>query len=535
MAEITPYLLYLLLAATLGPLLFGYHLAELNAPQEVITCAKKSIKATTALDRLKAEFREHIYDGAGRATTALVGAEDGYASALPQCIEMDATQLGVVSSMFTLGGLIGALAAGPITAKAGRVRTMLLSAVAATIGPVFEAAAPNIGVMALGRFISGLGAGGAMVVVPIYIFDIAPPGRKGFFGSFTQVMVNMGILITQVLGYFLSKGQMWRIILGVGGAIALVQAVSLAVGGQESPKWMADNGRPSRAKRVLRMLRGHEADIDAEVAGWGPMEQDLEDEEETLLATEDVVHHPPPNTEDHEGSERDASPLKHGAQTVAREILGPIAVLKHPNTRPAVFAVAMIMIAQQLTGINSIVMYGVALLSDLLAANSALLNVGVSALNVIITSSAAPLVERLGRKTCLLMSITGMGTSSALLAIGIMRAIPLLSAVAVLTFVSSFGLGLGPVPFILASELVGPEAVGATQSWALAANWIATFVVAQFFPMVNEALGKGQVYFIFLGFAIVSGAFVAWYVPETKGKRDVDEVWGRRKESGRED
>ncbi|KAK3076427.1 hypothetical protein LTS18_013033 [Coniosporium uncinatum] len=119
-----------------------------------------------------------------------------------------------------------------------------------------------------------------------------------------------------------------------------------------------------------------------------------------------------------------------------------------------------------------------------------------------------------------------MGVSSLLLAIGIIRSITILSAIAVLTFVSSFGLGLGPVPFILSSELVGPEAVGATQSWALAANWIATFVVAQFFPIVNESLGKGKVYFIFAGLAAFFFGFTAWWVPETKGKASVEEVWG---------
>jgi len=194
-----------------------------------------------------------------------------------------------------------------------------------------------------------------------------------------------------------------------------------------------------------------------------------------------------------------------------------------------------LMIAQQLAGINSIVMYGVSLLSDLLAANSGLLNVGVAALNVIITFSAAPLTDKLGRKPCLLLSITGMGTSSVLLAVGIMRSIPILSVIAVVSFVASFGLGLGPVPFILSSELVGAEAVGATQSWALAANWIATFVVAQFFPLLNEKLGKGQVYFIFAGFALIFGVFTALWVPETKGKSDADEVWGRKKSQARED
>ena len=88
------------------------------------------------------------------------------------------------------------------------------------------------------------------------------------------------------------------------------------------------------------------------------------------------------------------------------------------------------------------------------------------------------------------------------------------------------------MPFMIASELVGQEAVGATQSWCLAANYIATFVVAQFFPIVNTALNKalggtGWVYFLFALLAGLSFGFVSWRVPETKGKKDADEVWGR--------
>ena len=173
-------------------------------------------------------------------------------------------------------------------------------------------------------------------------------------------------------------------------------------------------------------------------------------------------------------------------------------------------------------GLNSIVMYGVSLLAGLLKSNSALLNLAVSALNIIVTAGCAPLVDKLGRKTCLLNSLTGMGISSLLLAIGIMKSISVLSAVAVLLFVSSFALGLGPVPFILASELVGPDAVGATQSIALAANWIATFAVAQFFPLASEKL-HGKVYFIFAALSAFFFVFISWFVPETKGKKNADE------------
>ncbi|KAK4982888.1 Bifunctional purine biosynthesis protein PurH [Elasticomyces elasticus] len=493
--DLTPYFIYLLFISTLGPALFGYHIAELNAPQDVITCTKKSISTAASLN-------------------------------LPQCIPMNPTEIGLVSSIFTLGGLIGALGAGPFSASYGRLKTMLGATPLFIVGAVFEALAINIPFMVVGRFISGLGAGVAVVAVPIYISEIAPPHEKGFFGAFTQVMINFGIFITQLLGYFLSKGQYWRIILGVGGAIGVLQAIGLAVGGAESPKWMADQGMPSMAKRVLRRMRGHAADIEEEVQGWGVESgKDLDEEEQTLLTNED---HMSTHSSSDSSSLAGSSSSNKGVKAIKRQTLGVFAILRHPDTSPAVIAVVGVMVAQQLCGINSIVMYGVSLLSDLLAANSALLNVAVAAVNTLVTIAFAPLLDKIGRKTCLLLSITGMGINSLLLAIGIGKHIPVLSAVAVLLFVASFGLGLGPVPFILSSELVSPEAVGATQSWALAANWIATFVVAQFFPMVNAKLGEGRVYYLFFAMAVLFGGFVAWWVPETKGKSDIDEIWGRK-------
>lgn len=181
---------------------------------------------------------------------------------------MSPTEWGVVGSTYTLGGLIGALSAGPLAGRYGRHRTMQLTTIFFSLGPVFEALTPNIGVMALGRLISGIGAGGAVVVVPIYISEIAPPAEKGFFGALTQIMCNVGILLTQLLGYFLSRGQYWRIILAVGGFIGVAQSLGLLLA-VESPKYLADRGDVIQAKRLLRKMRGHGYDIDEEVSGWG--------------------------------------------------------------------------------------------------------------------------------------------------------------------------------------------------------------------------------------------------------------------------
>lgn len=205
-----------------------------------------------------------------------------------------------------------------------------------------------------------------------------------------------------------------------------------------------------------------------------------------------------------------------------------LGVIADPTYRPAIIAVIAVMVTQQFTGINSIIMYSVSLLSSILPTTAPILTVIVSAINLIMTIVCAPLSDKLGRKKCLLFSTAGMGISSMLLAVGIAAGLKALSAIATLLFVASFAVGLGPVPFILAAELVGPEAVGATQSWALAASWVATFIVAQFFPALNEYMGgKGQVYWLFTGMAILLGSFISWWVPETKGKESMDEVWGR--------
>lgn len=395
---------------------------------------------------------------------------------------------------------MGALLAGPVATKRGRLFSMRLTTAVFILGPLGEALAPNIATISIGRFLSGIGAGAATVVGPIYIAEVAPPEGKAFYGAFTQIMTNMGIFLAQLLGYILSHGNLWRIILAVAGLIGALQLLGLLFV-PESPKWLAEHQHIPQARYVLQKIRGSGADIEAELKEWRA--EGATDEEAALLAS---------------------STRSRGDETNIT-ILG---ALKADKYRPAVIAVMVVMVAQQLTGINSVVMYSVSILSAILPTSAALITVGLSVVNVIVTTVCAPLGDTIGRKASLLLSIAGMGSCSVLLALGLTYGIKALSAVATLLFVASFGVGLGPIPFILASELVGPEAVGATQSCALAANWISTFLVAQFFPILNSAMGgKGRVYWIFAVMAVLLGSFIAWWLPETKGKANADEVWGR--------
>ncbi|RMZ84211.1 hypothetical protein DV738_g473, partial [Chaetothyriales sp. CBS 135597] len=470
-SQLTPYFLILVLTSTLGTLLFGFHLAELNAPQDVLTCVRSGV-GKQSLD-------------------------------LPECIPMTSVQLGLVSSIYTIGGLVGALPAGLITSKYGRIHPMRINTLISFVGALAEAFAPSIPVLAIGRFVSGLAAGSSTVIVPLYISEIAPPNQKGFWGAFTQVSTNSGIVVTQVIGYFLSHGQYWRVIFGTASIIAAIQffALFFAV---ESPIWAAENGQKEAAREALIRIRGEHPDLRREIDAARDAEGGGQPDEAQALLT---------------------SSNRPNQETRAKvQPIGFFEVVTRMEYLPAIIAVIATMFAQQLCGINSVVMYGVSLLATVLSAGSGLLNILISVLNVVSTTACAPLSDILGRKACILCSIAGMGTSSLLLGIGLRTETPILSAIAVLLFVASFGVGLGPVPYILASELVGPEAVGAVQSWAMAANWISTFLVAQFFPLLAEKMPKGAPYFLFAALAAFFFLFIAWWVPETKGKNNPDEI-----------
>ena len=502
-SAVTPYLLFLVISAALGPLQFGYHLvsslstcdselivplpqSELNAPEKVLRCLSHTAQGGSP------PFRDPN---------------------LPSCIPMTPAEFATVSSIYTLGGLVGALSAGPISSQRGRVLPMRITTPFHILGSLMEALAPNIAVIAIGRFLSGLASGAMLVVGPIYISEISPASAKGALGAMTQIFTNVGILISQVLGYFLSYDSMWRVVLGVAGALGALHLLCIMFA-IESPEWLGANGQSDKARRNIRRIRGGFIDP-GEARKWG-VPDDRDGEEQSLLRNQD--------------SSRTGPVKSDSAATI-----GILGVLRHPDHWYAIVAVVAVMLAQQLCGINSVIMYSVSFLSDLLPTEAGLITVAVGALNLVVTIVCSPLSDRLGRKTCLLLSIAGMGINSFILALSMMFKIKVLAGVATLLFVASFAVGLGPVPFILASELVGPEAVGATQSWALAANWVSTFLVAQFFPILNATLSEGRVFFVFTALAVVFFIFISWWVPESKGKRDADEVWGRESRLRRQD
>lgn len=146
------------------------------------------------------------------------------------------------------------------------------------------------------------------------------------------------------------------------------------------------------------------------------------------------------------------------------------------------------------------IFYSTSILADLLPDLSAWISVGISVVNLIVTLLAANLIDRTGRRNLLLFSLTGMCVASLALALGINHNLKALSAVAATMIIASFALGLGPIPFLLISEYFEVDVVGLAQSTGLSINWVATFCIGLFFPLMRRQLG-GSSFFVFSAIA----------------------------------
>ncbi|CAZ81711.1 unnamed protein product [Tuber melanosporum] len=286
------------------------------------------------------------------------------------------------------------------------------------------------------------------------------------------------------------KNGQWRFILLIGGIIGLVQTVGLLFL-PESPSSLVASGDIEQARKELIRIRGT-SDVEEELAGYrsqpaGPSEGT--DNTEPMGESDPLMLEagPTPEPENNE--------------------VGLLEFVTKREYRFGFMIVAGVMLAQQLTGINAVVFYGVSILDNLLPNSAKYLNAAISGVNLLVTLVASFVFDRVSHGFLLLMSIFMMAFFSLVLSISISYGLAILSAVATLLFVSSFSMGLGPLPWMVASRRIEPRGVGAAQSIALTASWIGTFLVSFAVPVIAHAVGMSAVFGMF---AILGGVFFCW-------------------------
>ncbi|CUM65474.1 uncharacterized protein PRCAT00003117001 [Priceomyces carsonii] len=479
--NLTGKLIFAIIIICLGAFQFGYHMAELNSPELIMSCRISKPERTPYADSF---FGRHGFK---------------------QCIPLDPQQVGLVTSIFSIGGLIGSVYVGSIANKIGRKKTTLLYCVIFFVGSTLNGLSNNYASILIGRLIAGLGAGAALVITPVFIQEIAPVAFKGFLGTMNQVSVNVGILVTQGLALKWCTDNRWRLLLLSGSVLALLDFVLAAFYVDESPMWLFHNGHSNQAYISLHKLRGGDyTDSRNEVNSWSNEHSN--------------------NNSDVEGESllrEDGESVSSGEAAVTLETY-----LKSPEHKKSRIAGTGILVLQQFCGINSIIFYGVAVLTSIFPDHAIFVNCLISIVNVVVTFASASLVEKLGRKPLLLSSTFMMGVSTILMGIGIISASSVFSIIGMFTYIAFFAIGMGPIPFFLVGELTKPKAKATAQSWGTTMNWLATFIVGFLFPILKNSWIGGSVYFIFTGMCAVAYLFVKFYIPETKGKTSYDEVWG---------
>lgn len=477
--SLTPSLLATVAIISLGSLQFGYHMSELNSPEAVLTCKKSA----PGLIPYKDTFL-------GR---------HGYA----RCISLTDEQFGLVTSIFSIGGLIGSFYVGTIADSIGRRRTALLHCLVYFLGSLLNGLSNSFYTLMAGRFIAGVGAGSALVVTSLVINEISPLLCKGLLGLMNQVAINIGILFTQMLALRWNNENDWRYLLFMAAAVALVNFVLILLYVDESPMWLVNNGLLNDAFTVLHKLRGGEyATARKEVNSWRQA-VGTDGEDANLLS----------------GDSEPSGPSTAKTAVSLREYL----VSSDYNNSKKV--ATGILVLQQFCGINSIIFYGVSVLISTFPTKAVFINCMISVVNVLVTFGSASIVDKLGRKPLLLASVSMMGVSTALLGFGIQTSSSVLSILGTFVYITFFAIGLGPIPFLLVGEVTQPRAKALAQSFGVTMNWVATFVVGFMFPVLRGILG-GATFYIFTFMCGVSFFFIKKVIPETAGKESYEEVWG---------
>lgn len=425
---------------------------------------------------------------------------NGTIVALQNAFNASSAGVGLSVSLALLASAVGAFAAGPFADRQGRIRTMLLAALAFLVSAIGSGIAVGVWDFIFWRSLGGIAVGAASVVAPAYIAEVAPARMRGRLGSLQQLAIVVGIFTALLSNYLIGRASdsaeapfwfgmpSWRWMFWIEALPAALYGLS-ALLIPESPRFLVSRGREAEAAAVLaRVERG---DVSAKV-------QEIR-------------------------------------RTVNREYRPRLSDLRgnRLGLLPIVWIGIGLSVLQQLVGINVIFYYSTVLWRSIgfTEENALLISTITGITNIVTTLIAIAFVDRFGRKPLLLLGSLGMtltlGTMAFLFGSAPVDAAGnptltdaggLVALAAANAFVFFFGFSWGPVVWVLLGEMFSNRIRGIALAVSAAAQWVANFGVSLSFPVLTERFGLGLSYGLYTGAAALSLVFVAYLVRETKGK-----------------
>ncbi|XP_047180510.1 inositol transporter 1-like [Vigna umbellata] len=407
----------------------------------------------------------------------------------------------VIVGMALIGAIFGAAIGGVINDNLGRKSATIIADICFGAGSVVMATAPNPYVIIAGRFLVGLGVGAASVTAPVYIAEVSPSEIRGGLVSANTLMVTAGQFLSYVINFGLTRVPgTWRWMLGVASLPAVLQFVLMAFL-LESPRWLYMKNRKEEAVGVLSKIYSSPR---------------LEDE---IAILEELL----------EQERKSEAKVKYSD------------VFRKKEIRSAFICGGGLQAIQQLSGISIIMYYSpiIIQMAGFRSNESALfLSLIVSGMNAAATILGIYLIDIVGRKVLALSSLSGMTVSLVVLSttcylMGHGNASQTLGWIAILglvLYILFYAPGMGPMPWIVNSEIYPQEYRGLCGGMSATVNWICSVIMSTSFLSVVDAIGLGQSFMILLGVSAISIVFVIFLMPETKGLtfEEVANVWNER-------
>ncbi|XP_077570839.1 solute carrier family 2, facilitated glucose transporter member 8 isoform X2 [Stigmatopora nigra] len=397
-------------------------------------------------------------------------------------LRLDNVQASWFGSVVTLGAAAGGLLTGCIVDRAGRKLTLMFCSLPFVFGFTIIIAAQDVWMLYAGRVLTGLASGGTSLVVPLYISEMAHERVRGTLGSCVQLMVVLGIIGVYLAGLFVD----WRW-LALCAAVPPTLLVASMWFMPETPRFLLSQRKQHEAKEALRFLRGPHAAVEWE-----------------FTRLEGACNQ--------QGCSFHVSDLKD------------VGVYK-----PLVIGV-MLMIFQQMSGINAVMFYAQNIFTEAHFKESDLASVMVGTVQLFFTCVAALIMDKAGRKVLLVISGLVMVISTA--AFGLyfhlmsrsaspeehhanMAWLALLSMV---VFISGFALGWGPIPWLVMSEIFPVKVRGFASAVCVLTNWGMAFIITKNFQDMMTLLTNAGTFWLFSCMCLLSVVFTITVVPETKGQ-----------------
>merc|ERR1711874_323174 len=449
----------------------GYNTGVLNAPQKIMTSWVKGKICANSTD--------------GEVTVSL-----------EQCDSEAELIWAWTVAIFCIGGMMGGSLVGFVSARLGRKGGLLLNNILVAVAALlmgFAKTAGSFHMLIAGRLVIGINSGLNAGLAPMYLSEISPTALRGAPGTVYQLIITLSILISQILGMnnMLGTEEGWPWLLTITAIPAILQLATLPFC-PESPKYLLlDKDDEMAAQTALGWLRGT---------------IEVHDEMDEMR--------------------QEQASMKLVPKVTLKEMI------TNGSLRQPLIIAMMMMLAQQLSGINCAIFYSTNIFKEagLNPTQSQSATLGMGAMNVAMTFVSLALIEKAGRKVLMLSGLSLMICMTILLLASLLTfttvpAMSYVAVVAVITFVVGFATGPGSIPWFFVTELFAQSGRPTATSIAVVVNWTANFLVGLGFQPMQLLMGP-WVFMVFIVIQLCFIVYVAVVVPETKGKT-IDEITAR--------